>query len=93
MKNNVIIKRLLRKLIKIPRVIEIFLIDIYKKYISNSFGKRCIYYPSCSTYVRQAVDKYGIIKGNLIGIKRLIKCNPFSNGGIDYLKWKGAFKW
>lgn len=80
------IKFLLKYTILIPRKAEIFLIDIYKKYISPKIGNHCKYYPTCSQYVRQAVDKYGIIKGNILGIYRIIRCNPFSHGGIDYLK-------
>lgn len=74
------------KIIYIPRKVEIIFIRLYQKYISKSLSKRCIFYPSCSEYTRQAVDKYGIIKGNLLGIKRILKCNPFSKGGVDYLK-------
>lgn len=84
MKNNIL--KIITHILRIPRRLEILLIDFYKRNISSSLGKRCIYYPSCSEYVRQAVDKYGIIKGNLLGIKRLLKCNPFSHGGVDYLE-------
>ncbi len=80
------IKQILLKIIRIPRKIEIILIIFYQKHISKSLGKRCIYYPTCSEYTKQAVDKYGIIKGNILGIIRILKCNPFSKGGIDYLK-------
>lgn len=83
-KNN--IKKIYTFIVHIPRNVEVLFIKFYQKFISGAIGKHCIYYPSCSEYVRQAVDKYGIIKGNFLGIKRLIKCNPFSNGGIDYLK-------
>ena len=79
-------KNIIKFVIKIPRKLEILLIRFYQKYISSAFGKRCVYYPSCSEYTRQAVDKYGIIKGNLLGIKRILKCNPWSHGGIDLLK-------
>lgn len=74
------------KVLYFPRKIEIFLINIYQKNISQSLGKRCIYYPTCSEYTKQAVDKYGIIKGNILGIIRILKCNPFSKGGVDHLK-------
>lgn len=57
--------------------IGIFLIEIYQKYISGLFGRKCRFYPTCSEYTKQAIDKYGIIKGSLKGIKRIIKCNPF----------------
>lgn len=72
--------------IRIPRKIEVLIIRLYQKYLSPSLGNHCAYYPTCSEYTRQAVDKYGIIKGNILGIKRILKCNPFSHGGIDYLK-------
>ena len=67
----------------------IFLIKLYKKYISNIFhfcGIDCKFYPTCSEYTMQAVQKYGIIKGIYLGIKRILKCNPFSKGGYDPLK-------
>jgi len=41
----------------------------------------CIYTPSCSEYTYQAIDKYGVIKGSLLGAKRIISCNPMSHGG------------
>lgn len=70
----------------LPRIVEIYLIEFYQKYISRSLGNRCIYYPSCSEYTKQAVDKYGIIKGNILGIYRILRCNLFSKGGVDKLK-------
>jgi hypothetical protein len=62
----------------------IFLIKIYKKYISNIID--CKYYPTCSEYMLQAVEKYGVLKGVFLGIKRILRCNPFSKGGYDPLK-------
>ena len=64
-------------------------IKIYKKTISpilSYFGIKCQYYPTCSEYTMQAIQKYGIIKGCFLGIKRILKCNPFSKGGYDPLK-------
>ena len=46
----------------------------------------CIYVPSCSEYTRQAVEKYGVFKGLLLGMRRILKCNPFCKGGYDPLK-------
>lgn len=80
------LKKIIKYIIRIPVNFEIFLIRFYQKNISGNFGHRCIYYPSCSHYTLQAVDKYGIIKGNILGMKRILKCNPFSNGGVDHLK-------
>lgn len=62
------------------------LIEKYQKYISPILGNNCKYYPSCSEYTKQAIDKYGAIKGSFYGIKRICRCNPFSKGGYDPLK-------
>jgi len=67
----------------------IFLIKVYKKTLSPLFkaiGVECKYYPTCSEYTMQAIEKYGAFKGSLLGIKRILKCNPFSKGGYDPLK-------
>ena len=82
--NNIL--KFFKFVIRIPVKIEIKLINFYQKNISINLGKRCIFYPTCSEYTKQAVDKYGIIKGNILGLKRILKCNPFSHGGVDYLK-------
>ena len=67
----------------------IFLINFYQKHIScffNAHGVQCKYFPTCSEYTKQAIIKYGSIKGLILGIIRIIKCNPFSKGGYDPLK-------
>ncbi len=69
--------------------IIIFLLKGYKKIISPMFsavGIHCKYYPTCSEYMVQAIEKYGIVKGGLLGIIRILKCNPFSKGGYDPIK-------
>lgn len=81
-----IISKTFKFILKVPRKVEVKLIEIYQKYISPGLGHHCKFYPTCSEYTKQAVDKYGIIKGNILGLIRVIKCNPFSQGGIDYLK-------
>lgn len=71
------------------RKILIFLIKLYKKTLSpilDFLGIKCKYYPTCSEYTKEAIEKYGIIKGCFLGIKRILKCNPFSKGGYDPLK-------
>lgn len=67
----------------------IWLIAQYQKYISKwltSKNINCKFYPSCSEYTKQALEKYGVIKGLKLGIFRIIRCNPFSKGGYDPLK-------
>ncbi len=69
--------------------IFILLVKIYKKTLSpvlSFFGVNCKYYPTCSDYMIQAVEKYGFFKGFFLGFKRILRCNPFSKGGYDPLK-------
>jgi uncharacterized protein len=56
----------------------------YQKYVSPAFAPRCKYYPSCSQYTLDAIVGFGP-RGILLGIWRLIRCNPFSHGGVDYI--------
>ena len=55
----------------------------YQKYISPCFPSTCRFVPTCSTYCYQAIEKYGVIKGLYLGIRRILKCNPFHPGGYD----------
>ena len=69
--------------------IFIKMINWYQKNISlwlESKNIRCKYYPTCSEYTKQAIEKYGAIKGTRLGLARIIRCNPFSKGGYDPLK-------
>ena len=64
----------------------IFLINFYKRNISIFFKKNgieCKYYPTCSEYSIQAIEKYGAWKGGLLSMWRILRCNPFSKGGYD----------
>lgn len=58
-------------------------IIFYRKFISPMFGARCRYYPSCSAYALEALKKHGPIKGTLLAVWRILRCNPWSPGGID----------
>ena len=65
------------------------IIDFYQKAISPFFsniGVHCKYEPTCSEYMKQAIEKYGVLTGLFKGIVRFLKCNPFSKGGYDPLK-------
>ena len=67
----------------------IFLIENYQKHIScflDNKGIKCKFYPTCSEYTKQAIIKYGLLKGLWLGIKRFLRCNPFSKGGYDPVK-------
>ncbi|MGM0379278.1 MAG: membrane protein insertion efficiency factor YidD [Bacillota bacterium] len=67
--------------------ILIFLIEIYRKYISALKSQpTCRFYPTCSKYSLEAVKKYGAIKGSFISLKRILRCHPFNKGGYDPLE-------
>ena len=63
--------------------ILIWLIQLYRKYLSPLKSTKCPYYPSCSQYGLEAVQKYGALKGGLLVLWRILRCNPFSKGGYD----------
>ena len=67
----------------------LWLIEKYQKHISlwlESKNVHCKFYPTCSEYTKQAIEKYGAGKGIMLGISRILRCNPFSKGGYDPLK-------
>ena len=68
--------------------LSIYLIEWYQKNISKLKNKniRCKFYHTCSEYTKQAIEKYGVLKGSMLGAVRILKCNPFSKGGYDPLK-------
>lgn len=64
--------------------IGIFFIRFYQLCIAPLLGKNCRYYPSCSEYTAQAIDKHGLCKGSWLGAKRIVRCNPWcGHGGYD----------
>ncbi len=60
------------------------LITFYQKFISPAFAPRCKYYPSCSSYALTAISTYGF-KGVAMAVWRVVRCNPWSHGGVDYV--------
>ena len=64
----------------------ISIIRFYKKFISPALPDSCRFYPTCSEYAAAAVEKYGILKGSIKSIYRIIRCNPFNKGGYDPVK-------
>ena len=66
------------------RIPVLAIILLYQKTLSRALPEStCRYYPSCSHYSYQAIYKYGVLRGSLMGIWRILRCNPFSRGGFD----------
>jgi putative membrane protein insertion efficiency factor len=64
----------------------------YQRLFSPVLGERCKYYPSCSRYAVQAVENYGILRGLVLAGWRLLRCNPWSHGGVDPVEDQRLFK-
>ena len=67
----------------LPRNLVIAFLIGYRKWISPLYGDVCRYHPTCSAYGLASVQQYGIIRGGAKTIGRIIRCNPWSRGGID----------
>ena len=65
------------------RFILIAIIKFYKYFISPLLGSNCRFYPSCSTYSLEALQRHGAVAGSYLTLRRLLKCHPFHEGGID----------
>ena len=77
-----------------PRMIAMKMIRFYQRTLSFDHGVMkdafpggfCRYHPTCSEYTYQAIQKYGVMRGSLMGMWRILRCNPFSHGGDDPVK-------
>ena len=76
---------MLRRLAVLP-------IRAYQLLLSPMVGQRCKYYPSCSEYAAQAIQRYGILRGLVLAGWRLLRCNPWSGGGFDPVEEQRLFK-
>ena len=65
------------------RRIVVGLIRFYQKFISPLFPPTCRFSPTCSTYTLQAVERFGVLKGLYLGLRRVLRCNPLNEGGYD----------
>jgi uncharacterized protein len=69
--------------VRAVRKVFLFPLRAYQRLLSPLLGNRCRYYPSCSEYAVQAIERYGILRGLVLAGWRLLRCNPFSHGGYD----------
>lgn len=68
---------------RVPRLALVGLIRAYQVVVSPWIGPTCKYYPSCSHYGLEAVRHHGAVKGGALAVWRVLRCNPWSNGGVD----------
>jgi putative membrane protein insertion efficiency factor len=70
----------------------VFLVRVYQRRLSPLFGARCKYHPSCSQYALDAFRELGFARGSLLAGWRLLRCNPWSDGGVDYVSDRSLFR-
>ena len=68
------------------RALEIWLIGVYRATLSGWLGGQCRFYPTCSRYAEDAIREHGAVKGTVLGVWRILRCNPFGSGGIDHVR-------
>ena len=74
---------IVRVLLLVPRNVVIILLRAYRAVISPLYGDVCRYYPSCSAYALGAVQEHGVLRGGWLSARRLARCHPWAEGGID----------
>jgi uncharacterized protein len=74
------------------RTLAITPIRVYQRAISPALPRRCKYYPSCSQYAVQSIRSYGILRGLVLAAWRLLRCNPWSLGGVDFVEDQKLFR-
>ena len=79
-------------LLSVPRRIVLAPVHVYRRWVSPGLAPRCRYYPSCSTYAVNAVHTHGVLKGALLATTRVLRCNPYSYGGLNPVPDKGFWR-
>lgn len=74
------------------RTIAIAPIRAYQRFVSPLIPRRCKYHPTCSAYAVDAVREYGVMRGFVLAGWRLLRCNPWSHGGVDYAHDQTVFR-
>lgn len=74
------------------RSVAIAPVRFYQRFISPAIPQRCKYHPSCSQYSVTAIREYGILRGLVLSAWRLLRCNPWSHGGVDFVEDQTLFR-
>ncbi len=67
-------------------------IRLYQRFLSPGLPRRCKYHPTCSAYAAGAIRRYGVLRGVVLAGWRLLRCNPWSHGGVDFVQDQKLFR-
>jgi uncharacterized protein len=81
-----------RSLVRVPASVAVVLVCVYRWTIGPLVGGSCKYHPSCSQYTIDALRRYGLTRGLMLAAWRLLRCNPWSHGGVDYAEDQTLFR-
>ena len=76
----------------VARTLAVAPVRLYQRAISPALPRRCKYHPSCSQYAVTAIRRYGILRGLALTAWRLLRCNPWSHGGVDFAEDQKLFR-
>ncbi|WP_082000279.1 membrane protein insertion efficiency factor YidD [Arthrobacter sp. PAMC 25486] len=77
----------------LPRNILIIILKLYRRVVSPIYGQVCRFFPSCSAYALEAVTVHGAIKGSWFAARRVVRCHPWSAGGLDPVPSPATIDW
>lgn len=75
--------RLIQGAVRLPRLIAVLLIKGYRRFISPAFPPSCRFTPTCSSYALTSIERYGLIRGGWMSLRRVGRCHPWNPGGYD----------
>ena len=82
----------MKRVVQLSRELFLLPLHAYRAVIAPNMAPRCKYYPSCSAYGVQAVRELGVVRGSIVAAWRVVRCNPFSHGGVDELADRRLFR-
>ena len=81
-----------RHALRAPAYAGIALVCLYRWTLSPLWAGSCKYHPTCSQYALDALRRYGLVRGSILAGWRLLRCNPWSRGGVDYAEHQKVFR-
>lgn len=76
-------RHLARRVVRVPADVVVLLLRLWQLVVSPVYGQTCRFYPSCSAYALEAVDRHGLLRGGWLALRRLGRCHPWNPGGVD----------